>query len=101
MSNVQLNKLKSGIKNGTDVTFSWNLIEISNNEINSPHKLLLTDTKISNIRKACANGSSVNIKSSKTQLSKIIQSGAVIRGIPIFGNILSSVAKKEQTERET
>ena len=76
------------------------MIEISNNEINSPHKLLLTDTKISNIRKVCGNGSSVNIKSSKTQFSKIIQSGAVIRDIPIFGNILSSVAKKEQIEQE-
>ena len=42
------------------------------------------------------NGSSVNIKFSKTQLSKMIYSGGVvIPDIHIFGNILSNVAKKE------
>ena len=48
----------------------------------------------SNIRKAFANGSPANIKFSKTQLSKIVQLGGVLRDIPIFGNILSSVAIK-------
>ena len=37
-----------------------------NYETNFPHKLLLTDTKISKIFKAFANGSSANIKFSKT-----------------------------------
>ena len=46
------------------------------------------------IRKAFANGSSANIKFSKCQLSKIIKSGGVIRGIPTFGNVLSNLAKK-------
>ena len=80
MSNSQLNKLKSGIKNGTEVTLnlSSNLIENSNDETNFSHKLLLTDTQVSKIRKAFANGSSANIKFSKTQLPKIIQSGGSI-----------------------
>ena len=97
LSNSQLNKLKSAIKNGTEVTLnlSSNLIGNSNDETNFPHKLLLTDTQVSKIRKAFANGSSANIKFSKIQLSKIVQLGEVLRDKPIFGNILSSVAKKE------
>ena len=73
LSNSQVNKLKSAIKNRTEVTLnlSSNLIESFNDETNFPHKLLLTDTQVSKIRKAFANGSSANIKFSKTQLSKI------------------------------
>ena len=40
------------------------------------------------------NCSSVNVKFSKTQLFKMIQSGGVIYDLPIFGNILLSVLKK-------
>ena len=97
LSNSQLNKLKSGIKNGTKVTLnlSSNLIGNSNYEINFPHKLSLTDTQVSMIRKAFANDSSANKKFSPIQLSKMIQSGGLlIRDIPIFGSILSSAAKK-------
>ena len=51
LSNSQLNKLKSGKKNGTKVTLnlSSNLIRISCDEANFPHKLLLTDVKVSKI----------------------------------------------------
>ena len=44
LSNSQLNKLKSTITNGTEVTLnlSSNLIGGSNDETNFPHKLLLT-----------------------------------------------------------
>ena len=74
LSNSQLNKLKSAIKNGTEVTLnlSLNLVGISNDEINFLHKLLLTNTQVSKIRKAFANDSSTSIKFSKTQLSKMI-----------------------------
>ena len=43
LSNLQLNKLKSGIKNGTEVTLkiSSNAVGDSNDENNFPHKLLL------------------------------------------------------------
>ena len=66
-SNSQLNKLKSGIKNGTQVTINLSLIAAgeSNDETNFPHKLLLTITK------AFANGSPANIKLSKTALSTV------------------------------
>ena len=51
---------------------------IGDNENNFPHKLLLTNTQVSNLRKAFANNSSANIKLWKTQLSKMIQSGGFL-----------------------
>ena len=73
LSNSQLNKLKSGIKNNTEVTLktSSNVVGDSNDENNFPHKMLLTNTQVSKLRKAFANGLSANIKLSKTQLHKI------------------------------
>ena len=69
LSNSQLNRLKSGIKNGTEATLnlSSNLIGNYNGETNFPLKLLLTNTQVWKIRKAFANGSSAIIKFSKTQ----------------------------------
>ena len=51
---------------------------IGDKEINFPHKLLLTNRQVANIHKAFANNSSVNIKLSKTQLSKMILSGGFL-----------------------
>ena len=64
MSNKQLNELKAGIKNGTEVTLEllWNVVNDSNDENNFPHKLLLTNTQVSRLRKAFENNSSANIK---------------------------------------
>ena len=74
LSNSQLNKLKSGINN-TEVTLkiSLNVVGDPNDENNFPHKLLLTNTQVSKLRKAFASGSSANIKLWKTQLHKIAQ----------------------------
>ena len=44
----------------------------SNDETNFSRKILLTNTQVSKIRRAFANGSSANIKFSKPQLSKIV-----------------------------
>ena len=48
LSNSQLNKLKSAIKNETEVTLNLlpNSIGNSNDKTNFPHKLLLTDTQV-------------------------------------------------------
>ena len=80
LSNSQLNKLKSAIKNEAEVVLrlSSNMIGNSNNEINFPHKLLLTNRQVANIRKAFTNYSSADIKLSKTQVSKMIQSGGFL-----------------------
>ena len=79
LSNSQLDKLKSAIKNGTEVTLNLpsSLIEHSIDETNFPHKLL-TNTQVLKNCKAFANGSSANVKFSKTQLSNIIQSGGFL-----------------------
>ena len=47
LSNSQLNKLQSGIKNGTEITLNLpsNVIGNSNDKNNFPHKILLTNTK--------------------------------------------------------
>ena len=67
MSSSQLNKLKSGIKNGTQVTLNLpsNVIGNSNDETYFPHKLLLANTQVSRLRKASADGSSANTELSK------------------------------------
>ena len=71
LSNLQLNKLKSETKNRTDVVLnlSSNLIRNSNDGTNFSYKLSLTVTQVSKICKAFTNGSSVNIKLSKTRSS--------------------------------
>ena len=51
LSNSQLNKLKSAVKNETDVVLriSSGMVGNSNDNTNSPHKLLLTDRQVANI----------------------------------------------------
>ena len=57
LSNSQLNKLKSAIKNETDVVLrlSSNMIGNSSDNTNFPHELLLTNRQVANLRKAFAN----------------------------------------------
>ena len=91
LSNSQLNKLKSStrcINHETDVVLriSSNMVGDSNDNTNFPHELLLTNRQVANIRKAFANHSSIDIKLSKTQLSKMIQSGGFL------GNLLGKLA---------
>ena len=99
LSNSQLNKLKSAIKNETEVVLRLS----SNNEINFPHDFLLTNRQVSNLRKSFANNSSADIKLSKTQLSKMIQSGGFLSrllvpllkaGLPLIKNVIKPLAKK-------
>ena len=88
LSNSQLSKLKSSIKNETDVVLriSSNMVGDSNDNTNFPYESLLTNRQVANIRKAFANHSSIDIKLSKTQLSKMIQSGGFL------GNLLGKLA---------
>ena len=54
LSNSQLNKLKSAIKNESEVVLrlSSNMIGDSNDKTNFPHELLLTNRQVANLRKA-------------------------------------------------
>ena len=80
LPNSHLDKLKSAIKKQTEAVLrlSSNMIGNSNDETNFPHKLLLTNRQVVNLRKTVENNSSVDIKLSKTQLSKMIQSGGFL-----------------------
>ena len=104
LSNSQLNKLKSAIKSEIEVVLrlSPNMIGESNDKENFPHKLLFTDRQIYSIRKAFSNNLSADIKFSKTQLSKVIQSGEFLgkllgpllkTGLPLIKNVITPVAK--------
>ena len=99
LSNSQLNKLKSAIKRKTDVILRLlsNMISSSNDETNFPHKLLINNKQVANLRKAFANHSSTDIKLSKTQLSKMIQLGGFLgrllgplikTGLPLLKSVI-------------
>ena len=101
LSNSQLNKLKSAIKNESEVVLrlSSNMIGNSNHETNFPHKLLLTDRQVANLRKGFANYLSTDIKLSKTQLYKMIQSGEFLGRLlgPLLKTGLPLIKKYNQT----
>ena len=102
LSNLRLNKFKSAIKNKTEVVLRLSSNMICDNETNFPHQLLLTNRQVANIHKAFANNSFVDIKLSKTQLSKMIQSGEFLgrllgpllkTGLPLIKNVIKPLAK--------
>ena len=81
---------------------SSNVVGDSNDENNFSHKLLLTNTQVSKLRKAFANGSSANLKLSKTYLHKIRQSGGFLGRLlgallkirlPLMKNVLQTLVK--------
>ena len=65
LSNSQLNKLKSAIKNKTEIVLKLLSNMIGDNETNFPHKLLLTNRQVANLCKAFANYLSTDIKLQK------------------------------------
>ena len=85
---------------------SSNVVRKFNDENNFPHKLLLTNTQVSKVLKAFENGSTANIKLSKTPLKKIEQLegflGRLLEPLvkpvlPLIGNVLKSLAKSVLT----
>ena len=75
----------------------------SNDNTNFPHELLLTNKQVANNRKAFANHSLTDIKLSKTQLSKMMQSGGFLgkllgpllkTGLPLIKSVIKPLAKR-------
>ena len=104
LSNSKLNELKFAIEDGTEIVLrlSSNMIGDSDDKINFPHELLLTNRQVANLRKAFANYLSTDIKLSKTQISKMIQSGGFLgrllgpllkTGLPLIKNVIKPLAK--------
>ena len=79
LSNSQLNKFESAIKNENEVVLRLSSNMIGDNENNFPHKLLLTNRQVSNLRKAFANHLSTDIKLSKTQLTNLLAGKGIYR----------------------
>ena len=81
LSDSQLNKLKTAVKIQTGATLRMNIKVFSGN-----NELLLITRQKNNLRKAFENNMSTDIKLSKSQISKIIQSGGFL------GLLLSKIA---------
>ena len=84
LSDSQLNKSKSAVKNKQGITLKMNTRMFSAN--NLPHELLLTTRQTTKLRNAFENSMSTDVKLSKAQISKIIQSGGFL------GSLLSKIA---------
>ena len=85
LSDSQIKKLKDAVKDNTGTTLRISLKMFHGND--SPHKLLLTTRQKTKLRNAF-NNMSVDIKFSKAQISKIIQSGGFLGKLIGHGNYL-------------
>ena len=84
LSDTQLKKLKTAVKNKTGTTLRISLKMFNGNDM--PHELLLTTRQKTKLRNAFNNNMSTDLKLSKAQISKIIQSGGFL------GSLLSKLA---------
>ena len=84
LTDTQLKKLKTAAKNETGRTFRMSLKMFDRNYL--PQELLLTTRQKTKLRNAFNNNMSTDLKLSKAQISKIIQSGGFL------GSLLSKLA---------
>ena len=84
LTNVQLNKFKKAVKSNEGATLRLGIRNFNKNE--TPHELLLTTRQNTKLRNAVNNNSATDIKLSKTQIKKIIQSGGFL------GKLLNKLA---------
>ena len=76
LSDSQIKKLKDSVKDNTEATLRISLKMFNENDL--PHELLLTTRQETKIRNAFNNNTSTDLKLSKTQINKIIQSGEIL-----------------------
>ena len=84
LSDMQLKKLKTAVKDKTGATLGITLKILNGNDM--PHELLLTTRQKTKLRNAFNNNMSTDLKLSKAQISKIIQSAGFL------GSLLSKLA---------
>ena len=84
VSDTQLKKLKTAVKDKTGITLRMSLKMLNGNDL--PHELLPTARQKTKLRNACNNNMSTDIELSKAQISKMIQSGGFL------GSLLSKLA---------
>ena len=95
LSNSQLNKLKTAVKRNEETTLRINARMFSSQDL--PHKLLLTQRQITKLRNNIEDNMSTDIKLSKVQILKIIQSGGFLgkplgprlkTGLPLLKSVI-------------
>ena len=84
LSDTQLQKIKTAVKNKTGTTLRISFKMFNGKDL--PHELLLTTRQKTKLRNAFNNNMSTDLKLSKAQISKIIQSGGFL------GSLLSKLA---------
>ena len=83
LSDTQLKKLKTAVKNKTGTTLRISLKMFNGNDL--PHELLLTTRQKTKLRNAFNNNMSTDLTLSKAQIFEIIQSGEFL------GSLLSKL----------
>ena len=100
LSDSQIKKLKDAVKDNTGTTLRISLKMFNGNDL--PHVLLLTTRQKTKLINAFNNNMSTDLKLSKTQISKIIQSGGFLSkllgpllktGLPLIKNVIKLLAK--------
>ena len=84
LSDTQLKILNTAVKNKTGTTLRMNLKMFNGND--PPHELLLITRQKTKLRNAFNNNMSTDLKLSRAQISKIIQSGGFL------GSLLNKLA---------
>ena len=84
LTNVQLSKLKKAVKSNEETTLRLGIKNFNKDEL--PHELLLTTRQNTKLRNAINNNLATDIKLSKAQIKKLIQSGGFL------GKLLSKLA---------
>ena len=100
LSDMQLKKLKTAVENKTGTTLRMNLKMFNGNDL--LHELLLTARQKTKLRNSFNNNMSTDLKLSKAQFSKTIQSGGFLgrlldpllkTGLPLMKNVIKPLAK--------
>ena len=100
LSDSQIKKLKDAVKDNTGTTLRINFKMFDGNDL--PHQLFLTTRQKTKLRNAFNNNMSTDLKLSKAQISKIIQSGGFLSklfgpllktGLPLIKNVIKPLAK--------
>ena len=84
LSDTQQKKIENSLKNKTGTALRISLKMFNGNDL--PHQLLLTTRQKTKLRNAFNNNMSTDLKHSRAQISKIIQSGGFL------GSLLSKLA---------
>ena len=100
LSDTQLKKLKTAVKDKTETTLRMSLKMFNGNDL--PQELLVTTRQKTKLRNAFSNNESTDLQISKAELSKIIQSrgflgrllGPLLKtGLPLIKNVIKPLAK--------